>query len=567
MRNRATSRGFKPSAIHSKMELMKSLWARFIKSDKAILIALLILAAIPRLYLLLVTEKFSADGVSYLSTALYIRDPELIGEVPKRIYFILYPLLTLLFDFFIRNITLSGRILNFLVGIAIPPLTFLVGRRFLKTTPSIIAALFCIFNPFLIEQSAEIRGDNLFALMTLLSIYVFESRDWSKPNLRDALMLGAVIGLSQLARSNGMMYLLVVIPIWIMWIKAGKIQFKPWLLHTLIPFLVVFFVIFSIPYLLLMARGEKLPSMFVYVYLDGNITATQNREDLFFKLNLDATEYQFLEDVAQTEMRDLLTDLSILPKKYAGNFLYCLRLVFDPIIEILLHLSIFLLPLLFYVFYYWGDVKTPSGLKRIIFWAWPSFFLLPAIKIENLYFLPLIPVLMLVLAWFIVAVSELGWIAKWRVYLLAILMLTVLIPECNQSVKLLDAQARYVNPYIPAGKWINENSNMQTTIMARHPEVFFHAFRHGYRMPNEDLNRTLIFSLHKGITYIVFGPVEIDKRKQLFYDAYYEIHSMGDKARIKLAHTVDTGHELVYILELVPENFKVTEFPETEVVQ
>jgi len=86
-------------------------------------------------------------------------------------------------------------------------------------------------------------------------------------------------------------------------------------------------------------------------------------------------------------------------------------------------------------------------------------------------------------------------------------------------------------------------------------------------MPNEDLNRTLIFSLHKGITYIVFGPVEIDKRKQLFYDAYYEIHSMGDKARIKLAHTVDTGHELVYILELVPENFKVTEFPETEVVE
>ncbi len=560
---------------------MKSLWTRFINSDKAIIIALFILAAIPRLYLLLVTEKFSADGVSYLSTALYIRDPELIGEVPKRIYFILYPSLTLLFDFFIRNIVLSGRIINFLVGIAIPPLAYVVGKRILepvsplsinkdkglKPLVSIIAALFCVFNPLLIEQSAEIRGDNLFALMTLLAIFVFESRDWSKPNVRDSLLLALVIGLAQLARTNGLMYLLVVIPIWIMWIKAGKIQFKAWLVHTLIPFLILFFIIFSIPHLLLSARGEKLPSMFVYTYLDGNITATGNREDIFFKLNLDATEYQFLEDVAQTEMRDILTDLSILPKKYAGNFLHCLRLVFDPIIEILLRLSIFLLPLIFYVFYYWGEVKTPFGLKRTVFWAWPSFFLLPAINIENLYFLPLIPVLMLVLAWLLVTASELGWIKKWKTIILLVLTLTVLIPECSQSMKLLQDEARYVNPYIKAGKWINENSDMQTTIMARHPEIFFHASRHGYRMPNEDLNRTLIFSLHKGITYIVFGPVEIDKRKQLFFDAYYEIHSMGDNSRIKLVHTVDTGRSLVYVLELIPENFKVTEFPKTEMIE
>lgn len=44
-------------------------------------------------------------------------------------------------------------------------------------------------------------------------------------------------------------------------------------------------------------------------------------------------------------------------------------------------------------------------------------------------------------------------------------------------------------------------------------------------------------------------------------------HSMGDKARIKLVHTVDTGQNLVYVIELVPENFKVTEFPETIIVE
>ena len=536
------------------MESMVSKIDRIFGSDKAIIFTLILLSVIPRLCLLCYYSSYSGDGVSYLSTSIYLKNPDLIGEVPKRIYFILYPSLVLLVDFIFNNIALSGRVLNLLIGTAIPPMIYLLGRRFLTRKTAFFAAVLCVFNPILLEQSVTIRGDNLFALLTLITIFVFESCDWSKPKVRDALYLALILGLAQLSRTNGLMYLLVIIPIWLMWIRAGKIPIKEWLLKTLIPFLLLFFVIFMIPHAFLAIRGEKLPSMFVYTYLDGNIAATSDREEVFFKLNSDATEYQFLEDVAQTEMRELITDLSILPAKYIRNFKYCLQLLFYPIIDVMVKMSIFLLPLVFYVFFYSGEIKIPPGLKRTVFWAWPSFFLLPAINIENLYFLPLIPVLMLVLVWIFDTASGLGWISKWKNWIFIFLILIVLIPECLQSSQLMIKEKNYINPYIPAGEWINENSDMETKIMARNPEVFFHAFRHGYRMPYEDLDRTLKFSLYKGVTYMVFGPTEQERRKELFLSLYEEIFKMGDKSRIELVETIDTGQDRVFILKLVPEN-------------
>ena len=259
-------------------------------------------------------------------------------------------------------------------------------------------------------------------------------------------------------------------------------------------------------------------------------------------------------------MREMLTDWRILPIKYVRNFKYGMELLFNPIIDIFLKLYFILFPLAFYVFFHWGKMKFPPGLKRTVFWAWPSFFILPAIIVGEMYFLPLIPILMLVLAWLFDAASRLEWISKWQNWIFAVLILIVLVPECMQTSELMIREKNFVNPYIPAGEWINENSDIETKIMARNPEVFFHAFRHGYRMPYEDLNRTLIFSLNKGVTYIVFGPTEQNKRNELFLSAYDEISRMGDKSRVELIETIDTGQDEVFILKLVPENFKVTEF-------
>ena len=543
--------------------MMKSSEGRRRFANRMMIPALLIVTIVPRLYLLLNSHSYSSDGVSYLSTALWLRDPEMIGEAPKRIYFILYPLLTLAADIFTHDITLAGQIINLLVGIAIPPVAFLIGQKIFGRMVGLTGWLLCAVNPILIMQSAEIRGDNLFALATLVAILIFEKVDWKSSRLRDSIFFALALGICQLARTNGVMYLFVIIPLWISWIRKGQIRFKPWFWKTLVPFLVVFAVISSIPHILLAVRGESRPSMLIYTYLDGNIAALGDRESAFFKLNADATEYQFLEDLSNADMKAVIKSLPTLPGKFARNFGYCVMLLFGPAIETILRLSIILLPLLFYIFYYWGEVRTPDGTGRLLFWSWPSFILLPLINVEDLYFLPLIPVLMLILAWVLHVASSLGWIAKWRVWVLAALIIIVITPMSVKSYGDIGNEARYINPYFQAGDWIKQNTPQDSIIMARNPEVFFHSLRHGYRMPLEDLNRTLIFALHRNVKYLVFGPSEMNKRKDLFLEAYKEIYDAGKASRLKLVKTIDTGQDIVYIVEVIPENFKVVSIPRT----
>ena len=528
------------------------------------LLIIIVASLIPRLLLLLNAHSYSSDGVSYLSTALYLREPSLVGEVPKRIYFILFPSLVLLFDIVIHNPAMSGRIISFLVGMAIPPLVFFLGKRIFGRYPSFIGALFCGINPILVWQSAEIRGDNLFAFLTIFSILIFEKSNWTKPRIQDAVYLAVIMGLAQLTRTNGVMYLLVIIPLWLRKIRKQEIPAGSWVLRTLIPFLIVFAVVSSIPHLLLVVRGEERPSMFVYTYLDGNIASLGDRENIFFRLNADASEYQFLEDVADADFRTVIETLPQLPQKYFHNLNYCFTLFFGPAIEIMLKLSILLIPLLFYILYYGGEMKAPAGALRLLFWFWPSFFILPAINVEDLYFLPFVPLLMLFMAWLIVTVSSLGWISRWRIFVLLILIHIIAVPMFQQTSREIKEEAAYKNPYVQAGEWIERNTPESTLIMARNPEIFFHALRRGFRMPSEDLNRTLIFALNRNIEYMIFGPMEMNKREDLFWEAYNEVYRLGVKSRLSVAKTIETDTDIVYVLKIVPENFKVRALPKIE---
>jgi hypothetical protein len=535
------------------MDLMKS-GRKAVIPDLLASLLLALVSLVPRIYLLAITKMFSSDGVSYLSTALYLRDPELIGEVPKRIYFLLHPLLVLFFDVFIKNIVFSSRLVNLVVGVAIPIIVYLLGKKHFGKMCAFSASLLCAMNPVFIEQSAEIRGDNLFALLTLISIYTFESINWGDYRLRDSVLLGLVLGLTQLSRTNSVMYLLVIIPIWLVRIRHRQLSFKPWFFKTLVPCLLVFFAMFIIPLVLVKTRGEDLPSMVVYTYLDGNITSTSDRETNLFKLNEDNTEYQFLEDVSNTGLKEIFRDIHILPKKYYRNFVDVLKLIFDPVINIAIQLSIFLIPFAFYLFYYWGEIKVLPVVRRLIFWSWPSIFLLPAIHVGILYYLPLIAVMMLIIVWLFDTVSRLGWISKWRMYVFTALMLIIMVPSIAETCKTILIQKAYVNPYLQTGEWLKENSPADSLIMARNPEVFFHAFRRGFRMPLENLDRTLKFAKFKGIDYIVFGPSEQKKRNELFLEAFEEVANNGEKPRLTLVKKLDTGKHIVYIVKVIPEN-------------
>ncbi|MBU1023869.1 hypothetical protein KKB99_06270, partial [bacterium] len=74
-----------------------------------IITVLMIVGLVLRYWLLAVTDSHTTDGIAFLSTAEYMRDPAGWPDVPKRITMPLYPFMVYLFSFFTGgNVVTAG---------------------------------------------------------------------------------------------------------------------------------------------------------------------------------------------------------------------------------------------------------------------------------------------------------------------------------------------------------------------------------------------------------------------------------------------------------------------------
>lgn len=156
---------------------------------------------------------------------------------------ILYPMLSALFKFFGFSVEFSGRLLTFLVSVGLFFVIYDIQKRLWGKEKALLGNLIFSFNPYLITFSYSILTEPLYNFIIYFAVWLF-FKQLNTPSFRSAIYLGVIIGLSFIARTEGIIFL-VAIPamqlIHFVLKKKKNYNFKRYLLLS-----TVFAVLFSV---------------------------------------------------------------------------------------------------------------------------------------------------------------------------------------------------------------------------------------------------------------------------------------------------------------------------------
>lgn len=229
-------------------------------------VALVLGAFALRLYAALVPGIIVPDGVVYIDTAKMI----LAGEwqkVSEQGIYSAYPFLIVLFQKVFANWETAGRMVSVFFGsLAVLPFYFLIKRIF-DMKIAVIASLFFVINPRLVEYSSNVIREGAFWFFSITALWAAHEGICRK---KWALMACAsfFVGIAALTRMEGIGLAAIIIlwTGWYYWKERSPGIKKPLLL--LLVFVFAFPVIFSAPLIILKARrgqweighlGSKIP--------------------------------------------------------------------------------------------------------------------------------------------------------------------------------------------------------------------------------------------------------------------------------------------------------------------
>lgn len=512
-----------------------------------------------RYWLLIVTDSHTTDGIAYLSVAEYMRDSVAFPDIPKRITMPFYPFLVYLFSFVTGgNVVSAGRCVSMIVGIGIIPLVFILARNLFNEYTAIIAAVLISADWLFIVNSTLDRADILFALLTIILVIYFWRIDWRKTQITDALFFGMLMGLTQLTRTNGVLYFAVFIVFWIFYINKYKIKPASFIISTFIPLLIVYCLIASIPILYLKSIDATQQSYIGHAFLEGSLDALGDREQDAYKLNEDATNYIVTEQIREFSIDDIWRLKSTLPAKFISGWHLIGASFVEAVLKYFKAALLFIIPLIVLFILKRNEVDGWNQTGYLISFSIPFIFLMPIIQMQESYLVPLWPIFIIVLSWFISEAYNVEIIGKFTKPTAILIILIVVFVSLHHLYDFRSREAMHSNGYKLAGEFLKERGSPDDTIMARDNTIYFYAGMRGYRPPSESLERTIKFCRHMGIDYFVLGPMERKERPELTQQIIELIESGDTTFEIILTET--RGSSDIYILQISDDNSVTSNF-------
>jgi len=476
--------------------------------SKHIIIVILIVGFLLRLWFLVVNDSHSTDGIIFLFTADYFRNPSIWPKVPPRFIMPIYPLLVFLTSFFTRgDIDIAGRWANMLIGVSMIMFVYRISRRLFDKNVGLISAVLISIDPLLIRHSSFDRSDLLFSLMTLVLAYFFWIIPWENSDYKQGMFFGFLLGISQLTRPNASWYFLLFIIYWVIRIIKQHIPIRDFIIKTFIPVFSFFLVLTEAPYIYLRIIHYHPKNYFGQVLLGGFLIAKGVREREGFQLNANATDFIAAEQANRINFSDMFRWEIISTKySYALNYLYG---YFNQSIWSYFHGWI--IPVIIMLIFYVIMRKKVSGWNKIGYlfsFSLLLILLLPLTQVHEPYLLPLRPIAIIILSWFLTNFFSLKGFGIYGKAISVIVTIAIIFTNLQNVYSLREQEAQYINGYRYIGQYLKEVKNPGDAVMARNNSVFFYARMQGYPLPSSPLDQTIKFCHFKGIKYLVFGPDE-----------------------------------------------------------
>lgn len=220
-------------------------------SDARIALALFLLAIAVRAYMIVTADVITPDGL------MYIRIARLIGggnwkAVYEDGFYSTYPFIILLFQTVFTNWETAGRVASAVLGsLAVLPFYFLL-RRIFDARVAIVASVFFVLSPRLVQYSSDVLREPLFWCCSLTSLWAawksMEEKKWFY-----IVLASLFAGLAAFTRTEGVA-LLVIITLWMGWVLLYRERNFKWCFSLFLIFLISFPVIFIGPLYLLKTK-------------------------------------------------------------------------------------------------------------------------------------------------------------------------------------------------------------------------------------------------------------------------------------------------------------------------
>ncbi|MEN6318159.1 MAG: glycosyltransferase family 39 protein [Syntrophaceae bacterium] len=252
----------------------------------AIPIALVLCAFVLRLYAALMPGIIVPDGVVYIDTAKMIIAGQWQKVAALGVYST-YPFFIIVFQKIFSNWETAGRMVSVVFGsLAVLPFYFLMKRMF-DARIVLVASLFFVIDPRLVEYSSNVIREPVFWLFSLTALWA-AWEGMAKKSWIFMVCASFFVGLAALTRMEGI-GLALIICLWLFWYywKDKEFQIRNLLVLFLV-FLVSFPVLFSMPLIAVKSKrgqweighlGSKIPYILKSGYKNADAVFKQTLEE------------------------------------------------------------------------------------------------------------------------------------------------------------------------------------------------------------------------------------------------------------------------------------------------
>lgn len=513
--------------------------------NKAFLIVsgLTIVGFLLRFYLLVVTDSHTTDGIAFLATAEYFRNPSEWVEAPSRLKMPFFPLLAYLGSFLTSGDVISaGLWVNTILGVLMIPVVFVVARYLFNEWVGYLAALLIAIDIEFIKYSVLDRSDLQFTLIILLVIYYFWKIPWEKCDYRHGLFFGMLLGLAQLTRSNAVFFLAVCLIYWIVYAVRNNINVRRFIPCSMLPVFIVFIILSSLPSLYMRIINVQQPSYLGHAFIEGTLIAKGEREHEWFQLNDDSTEFVKDQIIREFQISNYLNwETACAKYNYGWNFIF--GNFFDDMWNYLHGWLCLLGTMSIILIAKSRDLKGWDKVGYLASYIAPFLLILPAIQVQSSYLLPLRLILIIIFAWIIIQFVGIKQLGKLRYLFAGIILFAAFAINLQNCYVHRDRVAGRENGYRLVGKYLRTIKEPGDKVMAKNNSIYLYSMMRGYTLPAELLDKTLAFCFNNGVKYFVYGPDERYVRSAWSHEIKDMIND-GD-TRFELIHIEIKGGPIV----------------------